>query len=80
MALAMSSPPRCGCERTHLAPGPVDESRFVPEARDVFEAEPGGGARRSPAGGASTSRLPGTSAAGCASHVGYQNDRTSRRA
>ena len=33
-----------------------------------------------PSGGASTSRLPGTSAAGCASHVGYQNDRISRRA
>jgi len=32
------------------------------------------------AGGASTRREPGTSAAGCASQVGYQNDRISRRA
>jgi len=32
------------------------------------------------AGGASTSLLPGTIAAGCASQVGYQNERTSRRA
>jgi hypothetical protein len=31
-----------------------------------------------PAGGASISLLPGTSAAGCASHVGYQKDRISR--
>ena len=30
-------------------------------------------------GGASISLLPGTIAAGCASHVGYQNDCTSRR-
>jgi len=30
------------------------------------------------AGGASISLLPGTSAAGCASHVGYQNDLISR--
>ena len=33
-----------------------------------------------PSGGASTRRLPGTSAAGWASHVGYQNERISRRA
>ena len=33
-----------------------------------------------PRAGASTSRLPGTSAAGCASHVGYQNERISRLA
>ncbi|PYN47466.1 MAG: hypothetical protein DMD95_04575 [Candidatus Rokuibacteriota bacterium] len=32
------------------------------------------------AGGASIRREPGTSAAGCASHVGYQNERISRRA
>ena len=32
------------------------------------------------AGGASISWLPGTSAAGCASQVGYQNERISRRA
>jgi len=37
-------------------------------------------ARPSPRAGASTSRLSGTSAAGCASHVGYQNERTSRLA
>src|ERR1700687_1015589 len=30
-------------------------------------------------GGASISFEPGTSAAGCASQVGYQNERTSRR-
>ena len=34
----------------------------------------------SPSGGASTSREPGTSAAGWASQVGYQNERISRRA
>src|SRR5581483_6335402 len=33
-----------------------------------------------PAGGASINRLPGISAAGWASQVGYQNDRISRRA
>ncbi len=33
-----------------------------------------------PCGGASTSLLPGTRAAGWASQVGYQNDRISRRA
>src|ERR1700688_1176489 len=33
-----------------------------------------------PAGGASTSLLPGTSAAGWASQVGYQYERISRRA
>ena len=33
-----------------------------------------------PSGGASTRRLPGTSAAGWASQVGYQNERISRRA
>ena len=41
------------------------------------------GARRRgvrPSGGASTRREPGTSAAGWASQVGYQNERTSRRA
>jgi hypothetical protein len=32
----------------------------------------------SPSGGASTSREPGTSAAGWASHVGYQKERISR--
>src|SRR6516164_11667947 len=37
-------------------------------------------ARRRPAGGASTSLLSGTSAAGWANHVGYQKERTSRRA
>ena len=36
--------------------------------------------RDSPSGGASTSFEPGTSAAGWASHVGYQNERISRRA
>ena len=41
------------------------------------------GATRStvrPSGGASIRRLPGTSAAGWASQVGYQNERISRRA
>ena len=33
-----------------------------------------------PSGGASTRREPGTSAAGWASQVGYQNERTSRLA
>ena len=33
-----------------------------------------------PRAGASIRRLSGTSAAGCASHVGYQNERISRRA
>ncbi len=36
--------------------------------------------RPMPAGGASISLLPGTSAAGWASQVGYQNERISRRA
>jgi hypothetical protein len=34
----------------------------------------------SPRAGASIRRLPVTIAAGCASQVGYQNDRISRRA
>ena len=40
------------------------------ERPDVVEARP--------RAGASTSRLPGTSAAGWASQVGYQNERISR--
>ena len=31
-----------------------------------------------PSAGASSTRLPGTSAAGCASQVGYQNERIPR--
>ena len=52
----------------------VEHGQFVVrrEGHDVVDGQS--------RGGASTSRLPGTSAAGCASHVGYQNERTSRRA
>src|SRR5262249_45676688 len=46
-------------------------SSYSPERGSTSESD-------SPRAGASTSRLPGTSAAGCPSHVGYQNDRISR--
>ena len=49
-------------------------------ARSYCRASGSTSSRLRPAGGASTRREPGTSAAGWASHVGYQNERTSRRA
>src|SRR5258706_14886343 len=49
-------------------------TKSKPRAVDATSASLG------PCAGASTSLLPSTSAAGCASQVGYQNERISRRA
>ncbi len=46
--------------------------------RSYWRASGSTSAIDSPSAGASSRRLPGTSAAGCASHVGYQNERISR--
>ena len=59
---------------------PNDGALVCSTARSYSRAAGSTSASERSAGGASIRREPGTSAAGWASQVGYQNERTSRRA